>query len=127
MWWKILAALGILAIFLFIFGIAVLAAFLHWATGILRFHKRSFGLAFIAALMMIFVDVIISLVFGWIPIIGWILALLLSIFLEWLIIKSLYDISWGKAIAAWLLSIVLALVVVGLLAAALLFLVLAIG
>ena len=124
MWWKILAALGTLVIILFILGIVILAAFLHWATGILKFPKRSFGLALASVLIMIVVDVIVPLIFSWIPVIGWIIGFLISLFIEWLIIKSFYNVSWGKAIAAWLLSIVLAIVVIGVLAAALLFLIL---
>ena len=77
---------------------------LHIATKILDFEKRSFG----KAASTVFIGDIVAFVLGFIPYIGWILGLIGF----WYIIKNFYDVSWGKAILAWIMSILVAVIIV---------------
>ena len=76
---------------------------LHVATKILDFRKRSFG----KAAGVLIVGSIAAFLLAFIPYIGRILGLIGF----WFFIKSFYDVSWGKAILAWVMSIVVAFVI----------------
>jgi len=76
---------------------------LHIATIILDFRKRSFG----KAAGVLIAGSVISFLLAFIPYIGRILGLIGF----WFFIKSFYNVSWGKAILAWIMSIVVAFIV----------------
>jgi len=50
---------------------------------------------------------ILALLIGWIPIIGWILGILVYIW----VIKTVFNTDWGKATIAWLMTIVVETIV----------------
>jgi len=86
-------------IIIFFLGVILL----HVATIILDFKKRSFG----KAAGVLITGSMVSFILAFIPYIGRILGLIGF----WYFIKSFYDVSWGKAILAWIMSIVVAFVI----------------
>jgi len=87
--------------FLITFFVGILL--LHLATGILSFHKRSFG----KAAGTVIIGAVVMSVLAFIPYVGRIIGLISF----WYFIKSFYDVSWGKAILAWIMSILVAFIV----------------
>lgn len=87
--------------FIIVFIIGVLL--LHISTIILNFHRRSFG----KAVGIVLLGAILMSVLGFIPYIGRLIGLIFV----WFFIKSFYDVSWGKAILAWFISIVVAFII----------------
>ena len=73
---------------------------LHLATIFLNFRKKSFR----KAIGVLFAGSIVAFILGFIPFIGRILGLISF----WFFIKSFYDVGWGKAILAWIMSILVA-------------------
>ena len=76
---------------------------LHVSTKILDFKKRSFG----KAAGVLIVGSMVSFFLAFIPYLGRILGLIGY----WFLIKSFYDVSWGKAILAWIMSIIVAFII----------------
>jgi hypothetical protein len=76
---------------------------LHFATSILDFKKRSFG----KAAGVLIAGSIVAFILAFIPYLGRLLGLIGF----WFFIKSFYDVSWGKAILAWIMSIVVAFII----------------
>ena len=87
--------------FIVIFFVGVIL--LHITTKILDFKKRSFG----KATGLIILGSVVSFLLAFIPYIGRILGLIGF----WYLIKRFYDVSWGKAILAWIMSIVVAFII----------------
>ncbi len=87
--------------FIIIFFIGVLL--LHISTIILNFHKKSFG----KAVVIVLLGAIIMSVLDFIPYIGRLIGLIFV----WYFIKNFYDVSWGKSILAWFISIVVAFII----------------
>ena len=87
--------------FIVIFFLGVVL--LHVATSILDFKKRNFG----KAIGVLIVGSVAAFLLGFIPYVGRILGLIGF----WFFIKSFYDVSWGKAILAWIMSIIVAFIV----------------
>jgi len=79
------------------------AILLHIATGILNFEKRRFTTAF----AVVIVGGIISFILTFIPVIGWLLGLITY----WYFIKNFYIVGWGKAILAWIMSILVVVII----------------
>ena len=96
---EILARQIIYLVVIFFMGVFLL----HVATKILDFHKRSFG----KAAGVLIVGSIAAFLLAFIPYIGRILGLIGF----WFFIKSFYDVSWSKAILAWVMSIVVAFII----------------
>ena len=87
--------------FLVIFFVGVFL--LHIATKILDFKKRSFG----KATGVLITGSVAAFVLAFVPYIGRILGIVGF----WFFIKSFYDVSWGKAILAWIMSIFVAFII----------------
>ena len=96
---EILTRQIIYLIVIFFIGVILL----HLATIFLDFRKRSYG----KAIGVLFAGSIVAFILGFIPFIGRILGLISF----WFFIKSFYDVSWGKAILAWIMSIVVAFII----------------
>ena len=96
---EILTRQFIYLIVIFFIGVILL----HVATSILDFKKRSFG----KAAGVLITGSIVAFILAFIPYIGRILGLIGF----WFFIKSFYDVSWGKAILAWIMSIVVAFII----------------
>ena len=96
---EILTRQVIYLVVIFFLGVILL----HIATKILDFKKRSFG----KAAWVLIAGSIVSFLLAFIPYVGRIVGLIGF----WFLIKSFYDESWGKAILAWIMSIVVAFIV----------------
>lgn len=96
---EILTRQAIYILVIFIIGVILL----HVATIILDFRKKSFG----KAAWVLILGSIIAFFLAFIPYIGRLLGLIGY----WFLIKSFYDVSWFKAIIAWIMSIVVAFIV----------------
>jgi len=96
---EILTRQVIYLVVIFFLGVILL----HIATKILDFKKRSFG----KAAGVLIAGSIVAFLLAFIPYIGRILGLVGF----WFFIKSFYDVSWGKSILAWIMSIVVAFIV----------------
>ena len=66
-------------------------------------EKRRFTTAF----AVVIAGGIASFILTFIPAIGWLLGLITY----WYFIKSLYNVGWGKAILAWIMSILVAFII----------------
>ena len=96
---EILTRQVIYLVIIFFIGVVLL----HIATSILDFRKRSFG----KAAGVLIAGSVVAFLLAFIPYIGRILGLIGF----WFFIKSFYDVSWGKAILAWIMSIIVAFVI----------------
>ena len=96
---EILTRQVIYLVVVFFIGVVLL----HIATKILDFHKRSFG----KAAGVLIAGSTVAFLLGFMPYIGRILGLICF----WYFIKSFYDVGWGKAILAWIMSIVVAFII----------------
>lgn len=96
---EILTSQFIYFVIVFLLGVFLL----HFATKILDFEKRSFG----KAAGVLLAGNVVAFLLAFIPYVGRILGLIGF----WFFIKSFYDVSWGKAILAWIMSIVVAFIV----------------
>ena len=96
---EILTRQFIYLVVIFFLGVILL----HIATKILDFKKRSFG----KAAGVLITGSIVAFILAFIPYVGRILGLIGF----WFFIKSFYDVSWGKAILAWIMSIVVAFII----------------
>jgi len=96
---EILTRQVIYLIIIFFIGVILL----HIATKILDFRNRGFG----KAAGVLITGSVVAFLLAFIPYIGRILGLIGF----WFFIKSFYDVSWGKAILAWIMSIVVAFII----------------
>jgi len=96
---EILTRQIIYLVVIFFLGIILL----HGATSILNFKKRSFG----KAAGVLIAGSAVAFVLAFIPYVGRLLGLIGF----WFFIKSFYDVGWGKAILAWIMSIVVAFII----------------
>lgn len=80
----------VIVVFLLIYGL-----FLGVALGFVKGENRELGSTFVTALGIALL--------GWIPILGCIIS--------WYLIKTRHELGWGGAIVAWLLTGIIALVV----------------
>lgn len=95
---EILTRQVIYLVVIFFLGVILL----HVATRILDFRKRGFG----KAAGVLLAGSVLAFLLAFIPYIGRILGLICF----WFFIKSFYDVGWGKAILAWIMSIVVAFI-----------------
>ena len=93
------------------------AAFLLWGARLAGVEKRSFGRAIGTIFLGGIASIILKLVLtGAAPVVGTGLGILLGFCVSSLVMMALFDTTFGKALAANLLSWVLSLIVVGVLA-----------
>ena len=81
----------VVVVFLIVYGL-----FLGIALGFVNGENRNIGSTFVTAL-------VIALL-GWIPILGCIIS--------WYMIKTRHEVGWGGAIVAWLLTFIIAAIVI---------------
>ena len=94
---QILIMLGAMALALLVIvvtGLVIYAIFLGIALGFVNGKNRDLGTTFWTAFLMAIV--------AWIPI--------LNCLLHWYFIKSRHELSWGSAIVAWIILIVIQIV-----------------
>ena len=112
------------AVVILVLWLLVSAAFLLWGARLAGVEKRSFGRAIGTILLGGIASFLLKLVLsGAAPLIGTAAGILLGFCVSALVMMALFDTTFGKALAANLLSWVLSLLVVG--AVALLFALLA--
>ncbi|CUX78629.1 hypothetical membrane protein, conserved [Thermococcus chitonophagus] len=108
--------LGVFAfIVAFILYLAVEAVFIYGGAKLAGIEGASFGKAFIAALALLILMPIFGFIFGivfaFVPIIGHILALLLTFLAGLWIIKVVFSTSWIKAFITAIFAFILAILV----------------
>ena len=81
----------VIVVFLVIYGL-----FLGIALGFVNGENRNLGTTFVTALGIALL--------GWIPILGCIIS--------WYLIKTRHEVGWGGAIIAWLLTAIIAIIVI---------------
>jgi hypothetical protein len=92
----LLAGMATLIILVIVVFLIVYGLFLGIALGFVNGENRELGSTFITAL-------VIALL-GWIPILGCIIS--------WYMIKTRHEVGWGGAIIAWLLTAIIAAIVI---------------
>ncbi len=81
----------VIVVFLIVYGL-----FLGIALGFVNGENRNLGTTFVTALGIALL--------GWIPILGCIIS--------WYLIKTRHEVGWGGAIIAWLLTAIIAAIVI---------------
>jgi hypothetical protein len=74
--------------------------------GIVKVEKRNYWRAFGVGIITTITGVIISLLLGWIPAVGFIVAFIAGSLVEVFIIMGLYSTTFGKAILVWLVALI---------------------
>lgn len=105
---------GAWVLFLLLFAIFIGAFFMWIAAKIARVKKSSFGRAILAAVAASVVAVILSLVFGILPVIGNGLGFLVGLLFSILIIMWAFDTTFVKALLVWVFNIVAVVIAVAL-------------
>jgi hypothetical protein len=89
------------------------ALVVHFAAKLSGVKDATFGKALTICLASIVVEILIALVFSVLPVLGTIAGFLVGLFLTLLIIKSVYNTGWGRALVVWIMQWVV-LVIAGL-------------
>ena len=97
---------GAWVLFLLFFTICIGGFFMWIAAKIARIEKSSFGRAILAAVTSSLVSLIVSFVFGILPVIGNGLGFLAGLLVSILIIMWAFDTSLTKAFLVWIFNIV---------------------
>jgi hypothetical protein len=105
---------GVWVLFLLVFGILIGGFFMWIAAKIVRVEKSSFGRALLASIGSSVMAVVLSFVFGIVPLIGNGLGFLVGLLFSIFIIKGAFDTSFGKALLVWIFNIVAVVIAVGL-------------
>ncbi|MHA1906862.1 MAG: hypothetical protein ACW98Y_06185 [Candidatus Thorarchaeota archaeon] len=92
----LLAALGTIILVVIVVFLLVYGLFLGIALGFVNGENRNIGTTFVTALGIALL--------GWIPILGCIIS--------WYLIKTRHEVGWGGAIVAWLLTAIIAFIVI---------------
>ncbi|MGD2247198.1 MAG: hypothetical protein PVF58_02245 [Candidatus Methanofastidiosia archaeon] len=87
----------------FIVNLIVYTIVLHIAATLAKIEDTTIMKAFIAALIAAIIGLILGLVSIW----GGLIALVIAI----VIIKYVYDTSWGKAVLTWIIFIVVSIII----------------
>ena len=95
----IFASLGAIVILVIVVFLIVYGLFLGVALGFVNGENRELGTTFVTALGIALL--------GWIPILGCIIS--------WYLIKTRHEVGWGGAIIAWLLTAIIAIIVIAVL------------
>jgi hypothetical protein len=114
-----LLAGGALAVVLFfVLGVLISAIFIYIGVKLAKVQRATFGRAFGAALLMIIINFVVGLIVGLAtggnPIAGFIVGLLITLF----VIKGVFSTSLGKAFVAWIFAILSQIIVFAILAIA---------
>lgn len=108
-WQQILGmGVGILLAGLFLIFF-VGALFLYWGACLAGIERRSFGRAFLANFLCFVAGGVTSVLLGAFPL----AQLVVYLFLSFLLIKTVFATSFGRAVIAWLMQIVVAALLVG--------------
>jgi hypothetical protein len=97
---------GVWVLVLLVFGILIGSFFMWIAAKIARVEKSGFGRALVASIGSTFMAVILSFVFGVVPLVGNGLGFLIGLFFSILIIKAAFDTTVGKALLVWIFNII---------------------
>lgn len=73
---------------------------------IIKVEKRNYWRAFGVGTITAITGLIISLLLGWIPVVGLIVAFISGSLIEILIIMGLYSSTFGKATLVWLVALI---------------------
>ena len=93
-------------ILVIIVGVLVQSFIIHLAAKFSGVRYATFGMAIKACLACTVLSFVLSAVFSFIPGPGTILGFLISIVLTLLILKSIYNTTWGRALLIWVMQIV---------------------
>lgn len=74
---------------------------------IVKVEKRNYWRAFGVGIITAITGLIISLLLGWIPVVGLVVAFIAGSLVEILIIMGLYSSTFGKATLVWLVALIL--------------------
>lgn len=97
------AAMGFMAVIVILIALVIAGFFLMLGAKLAGIEDVTLGKSMIAVVG----GGILALLIGWIPIIGWILGILVYIW----VIKTVFNTDWGKATIAWLMTIVVETIV----------------
>ncbi|NJE25732.1 hypothetical protein E3E22_03660 [Thermococcus sp. MV5] len=97
------AAMGFMAVIVVLIALVIAGVFLMLGAKFAGIKDVTLGKSMIAVVG----GGILALLMGWIPIIGWILGILMYIW----VIKTVFNTDWGKATIAWLMTIVVEIIV----------------
>jgi len=97
------AAMGFMAVIAILIALVIAGFFLMLGAKLAGIEDVTLGKSMIAVVG----GGILALLIGWIPIIGWILGILVYIW----VIKTVFNTDWGKATIAWLMTIVVETIV----------------
>lgn len=97
------AAMGFMAVIAILIALVIAGFFLMLGAKLAGIEDVTLGKSMIAVVG----GGILALLTGWIPIIGWILGILVYIW----VIKTVFNTDWGKATIAWLMTIVVETIV----------------
>jgi len=84
-------------------GLLLGALFLYWGACIASIPNRSFGRAFLANFLCIVAAIVTSVILGALPVV----QILVYLFLSFILIKTVFSTSFGKAVIAWLMQMIL--------------------
>lgn len=96
----------LLGLFLVLF---VSAWFLYWGACLAGIERRSFGRAFLANFLCVVGGGVTSVLLGAFPV----AQILVCLFLSFILIKTVFATSFGRAVIAWLMQIVVAALIAG--------------
>ncbi len=110
----IFASFGIGIIFAFILMVIVGGLFMWIAAKIARVEKSSFGRAMAAAVAASFVEIFVAFLFNLVPVFGNLFGFILGLVITILVIKAVFDTSFGKALLVWIFNLIAAFVAIAL-------------
>ena len=103
---------GLGMVFAFVLMVIVGGFFMWIAAKIARVEKSTFGRAIVAAIASSFVSILAAFVFHFFPVLGNFLGYIIGLLLSILIIKGVFETSFGKALLVWVFDIIAKIIAV---------------
>lgn len=107
-----IAAAGVLIVVgLIVVTFFVASAFTLWAARIVKVENATYGKALLATLLGSLAGGAVGFVLGFVPLVGYVLSIVGAWLIDSLVVKAIFDTSYGKGLLITLLASVLAAVV----------------
>ena len=110
----IFASFGIGIVFAFILMVIVGGLLMWVAAKIAKVEKSSFGRAMAAAVAASFVEIFVAFLFNLVPVFGNLFGFILGLVITIFVIKVVFGTSFGKALLVWIFNLVAAFVAIAL-------------
>jgi len=103
---SLFASFGIGIIFAFIFMVLIGGFFMWIAAKIAKVEKSSFARAMAAAVAASFVEILVAFLFSLVPVLGNLFGFILGLVITIFVIKTVFGTSFKKGLLVWIFNLI---------------------